>query len=136
MGSISDVLEEIRFTLASSVDSNVRIGMPVDSTSGIYLFPYKYSEDAIHKKNAEPEIDRTVSMDCLLIPNPPDNYVMLDEGLRCLNEKLILASDERTIWIGVASPTLGELTQIYASAGVALRLSIPFTLRWAVPLHL
>lgn len=129
--SISDVLEEVRTALASFTAAKVTLGTPVDSGPGLYLFAYKFSEDAL-SRNVEPSRAQRYVLHCLLMPHPSTDYAVLDEGLRCLRERPILPSGESKIVVAMASLFTEELTGIFDSAGVRLRLAIPFELKWTV----
>ena len=129
--SVSDVLEEVRTAMASFTDAKVTLGTSVDSEPGLYIFAYKFSEDVL-SRNAASSRGRGYVLHCLLMPHPPNDYAVLDEGLRCLREKPVLTSDEGKIGVAMASLSTEELTGIFDSAGVSLRLAIPFEVRWTV----
>ena len=130
-GSISAVLEEVRTVMASFTDAKVALGTPVDSEPGLYLFAYKFSED-ISLRNVDASRAQGYLLHCVLMPHPPNDYALLDEGLGCLRERPVLASDESEIRIAIASLSTDELTRIFDSAGVRLRLAIAFEVKWTV----
>ena len=127
--SISDVLEEVRTAMASFTDAKVTLGTPVDSEAGLYIFAYNFAEDVL-SRNVPASRGRGYVLHCLLMPHPPNDYAVLDEGLHCLREKPVLTSDESKIILAMASLSTEELTGIFDSADVRLRLAIPFEVRW------
>ncbi|MCU7810571.1 MAG: hypothetical protein KZQ77_04955 [Candidatus Thiodiazotropha sp. (ex Notomyrtea botanica)] len=129
--SISNVIEIVRTAIASCTDTNVALGAPVESKPGLYLYAYRLSETPF-LRNTEATNNQSYSLHCLLLPHPPNNYGVLDDGLRCLKEQPILDADEEAVMITVSSLTTEELTQIFRSAAVAHRLAIPFELKWTV----
>lgn len=128
-GSISEVLEEVRMALASFIDTKVALGTPVDSEAGLYLFAYKILED-VRSRNVDLSRGQGYILHCLLMPHPPNDYALLDQGLRCLRKNPIMAKDEQKILVTMASPSTEELTRVFDSAGVRLRLAIPFEVKW------
>jgi hypothetical protein len=129
--SISKVLEEIRAAMASFTDAKVTLGIPVDSGPGLYLFAYKFLEDVI-PRNVAASSARGYVLHGLLMPHPPNDYALLDKGRRFLTESPILASDKSKIVVAIMSLPTEELTRIFNSAGVRLRLAVPFELKWTV----
>jgi len=129
--SISKVLEEVRAAMVSFTDAKVTVGTPVDSEPGLYLFAYKFLEDVI-SRNVAASSARGYVLHGLLMPHPPNDNALLDAGLRCLRERPLLASDESKIVVAMTSLSTEELTRIFDSAGVRLRLAIPFELKWTV----
>ena len=117
--------------MAAFTDAKVTLGTPVDSGPGLYVFAYKFSEDVI-PRNAETSRAQRYILHCLLMPHPPNDNALLDAGLRCLRERPLLASDECKIVVAMTSLSTEELTRIFDSAGVRLRLAIPFELKWTV----
>lgn len=129
--SISNVIEIVRAAIASCTDTNVTLGTPVESKPGLYLFAYRFSE-APFLRNIDATSNHSYSLHCLLLPHPPNNYGVLDDGLRCLKDQPILDHDEGAVEIAVCSLTTEELTQVFRSAAVTHRLAIPFELKWTV----
>jgi hypothetical protein len=129
--SISDILEEVRTAMASFADAKVTLGTPVDSEPGLYLLAYRFLEDVI-LRNAEASRAKRYILHCLLMPHPPNDYALLDEGLRCLRERPVWTAGESKIVVAMTSLSSEELTRIFDSAGVRLRLAIPFELKWTI----
>jgi hypothetical protein len=129
--SIARVLEEVKKALASFTAAKVTLGTPVDAEPGLYLLVYKFQED-VFSRNVAARRAQGYVLHALLMPHPPNDYALLDEGLRCLRESPILASDEGNIVVAMASLSTEELTRIFDSAGVRLRLAVPFELKWTV----
>lgn len=128
--SISDVLEALRAALASFTDAEVTLGAPVDAEAGLYLLAYKFAEDAIVRNAPASRGHHAYVLHCLLLPQPANDYALLDEGRRCLRERPVWALGESQIRITPASLPTEALTRIFDSAGVRLRLAIPFEVRW------
>ena len=130
-GSLIGVLEAVRMAMASFTDTKVFLGPPVDSEAGLYLFAYKILED-VQSRNVAASKRQGYVLYCLLMPHPPNDYAVLDQGLRSLREQPILAKDDQSILITMVSPSTEELTRIFDSAGVRLRLAIPCEIKWTV----
>lgn len=124
--------------VASSTDVDVTLGRPVDSEPGLYIFPYMLSEDLTFIREAslrtpangiERTADQCCRVNCLLMSSLPDDYVALDKGLKCLLETPVLKKEETNIQIIQTSPSIEDLTRVFISAGITLRLAFPFELR-------
>ena len=130
---ISKVLEEVRTNIASFTGINVTVGSPVDSEPGLYIFAYMFSENSAIRNsptNSNEGIKRQgYIVSCLLMSSLPNDHVALDKGLRCLTEHPILTSDETTTEIPISSPSVDDLTRVFKSADITLRLAIPFEMR-------
>jgi hypothetical protein len=129
--SLSDVLEALRAALAAFTDAEVTLGAPVDSDPGLYLLAYNFVEDA-NVRNAAASRGQGYVLHCLLLPQPANDYALLDEGRRCLRERPVWALGESHIRVAPSSLPTEALSRIFDSAGVRLRLAIPFELRWSV----
>jgi len=130
---ISNILEEVRAKISSFTGINVTVGPPVDSESGLYIFAYMFSEDSAIRNSPANNIQgirqQSYIISCLLMSSLPNDYVALDKGLRCLTEHPVLTSDETTTNITIPSPSIEDLTRVFKSSGITLRLAIPFALR-------
>jgi hypothetical protein len=136
--SISEVLEAARANIASFTDVNVSLGTPVDSEPGLYIFAYMFSEDSKIRNTpanlTEGQTDRSFVVNCLLMPSLSNGYVAIGEGLRGLTEQPILALGESTVRVSMSQLSAEVLARVFTSAGITLRLAIPFELNWTARL--
>ena len=131
---ISEVLEAARANIASFTGANVALGAPVDSETGLFVFAYKFSEDPSLRHSpsilTEGRTDQSFIVRCLLMPSHPDDYVLIGEGMRFLTEQPVFNLGESTVRIMMSQLPNEELTRIFISAGITLRVAIHFELRW------
>jgi len=132
--SISDVLEAARANIASLTGEDVGLGPPIESKPGLFIFPYKISDD-LALRNPAPyptsaQTDWGFIMNCLLMPSPSNGYAAIGKGLKSLTELRTIVLGESTATINKIDLSEDVLTQIFISAGITHRLAIPFELRW------
>jgi hypothetical protein len=132
---ISDVLDAILNHIASYTYADVTLGTPVESETGLYIFTYQFSEDSLQRvppnKGTKAKQAHSYQVSCLLMSNPAYDYTALDEGLKCLTERPVLTLHDTKVTATLTSLSIETLTQIFISAGITLRLAIPFELKWA-----
>ena len=132
--SIASVLESIRNHIASSVDSDVFLGAPDDSVSGVYIFPFHFREDP-NKRNTP--VDRTQGsqfhayvIKCLLMTNPPSDFETLGRGLEYLHGHPIVDLEEERGQITISNNSAEELSRVFLGSGIVYRLAVGFDVRF------
>ena len=132
---ISEVLDAILNHIASYTYADVTLGVPVETETGLYIFTYQFTEDSLQRlsptRGANPKQAHSYRLHCLLMSNPAYDYTALDEGLKCLTEQPVLTLHDTRVTATLSSLTIEELTRIFSSASITLRLAIPFELKWA-----
>jgi len=132
--SISEVLEAARANIASFTGANVSLGAPIEAEPGLFIFAYMLMEDPAFRNLpvslADEPTDRGFVAHCLLMPSLSDGYVAIGDGLRSLTEKPIFVLGDSTVRVTTSQLPTEVLAQIFASAGITLRLAVPFELRW------
>ena len=132
--SINHTLEIIKAQIAEHTELNVTLGIHDDSDPGLYIFPYKFDENKLLRNFPDNSIDlnpeRGYILYCLLIPGEANNYKALDKGLKFFVESPFIKSDGRDIRIELSIISMEELTSIFNSTGVRLRLAIPFMIQF------
>ena len=132
--SISEVLDAILNHIASYTYADVTLGTPVETETGLYIFTYQFTENSLQRvppnKGTKSKQAPSYRLNCLLMSNPAYDYTALDEGLKCLIERPVLNVQDNKVTVTLTSLTIDELSQIFTSAGITLRLAIPFELRW------
>ena len=119
--------------MAESTALKVILGTPVDSEPGLFIFPYKITQDALNQNL--PELEKAkhgYKLQCLLMPNPSNNFKALDKGLKFLDEQPVLAPIEDPIRLTIIQMDIATLTSVFTSASFQLRLAVPFELGWVV----
>lgn len=110
------------------------LGTPLENQPGLYIFSYQFAEDASLRvppsKGTRVTPARSYTLRCLLMTNPAEDYAALDEGRKCLKDRPVITLQDKTINAMLTLLSTDELTQIFSSAGVTLRLAIAFELRW------
>ena len=115
--------------MAESTALKVMLGTPVDSEPGVFIFPYKLTQDALHQNLPEKEkAKHGYKLQCLLIPNPSSDFKALDKGLQFLVEQPVLVTTEDPIRLTIITMDTATLTSVFTSAGFQLRLAVPFEL--------
>ncbi|MDA9764279.1 hypothetical protein N9C83_02840 [Opitutales bacterium] len=126
---MNNTLNTLRAKMAESTALKVILGTPVDSELGLYIFPYKITKDVFHHNLPDKEKSKHCNnLECLLIPNPANDYKALDKGLQFLDEQSFLAVEENPIKLTITTMDTATLTSIFTSAGFQLRLAVPFEL--------
>ncbi len=132
--ALADVLEIVRAKLATSTGADVGLGAPVDSQPGLFIFPYNFREDGTIRRSrperADAQTDLNWVVSCLLVPSPPDAFATIGHGLKGLTEQPVTVLGEGKISVSLSQLSVEALAQVFISAGIALRLAIPFELRW------
>ena len=132
---ISEVLDATLTHLASYTYADVTLGTPVETETGLYIFTYQFTEDSLQRvppnRGTKSKQAHGYRLNCLLMSNPAYDYTALDEGLKCLTERPVLSLHDTKVTATLSSLSIEELTRIFSSAGITLRLAIPFELRWA-----
>ena len=132
--SISDVLDATLNHVASYTYADVTLGTPVETEPGLYIFTYQFMEDAQQRvapgRGANTKQPNGYRLSCLLMANPAYDYTALDEGLKCLTERPVLSVHDSKITATLSTLSIEQLSQIFTSAAISLRLAIPFELRW------
>jgi len=128
--SIASVLESIRNHIASSVDSDVFLGAPDDSVSGVYIFPFHIREDPVIRST---RADRTQDsqfhayvIGCLLMTNPPSDFETLSQGLECLHSHPLVDLEDERGQITMSNNSAEELSRVFLSSGIVYRLAVGF----------
>ena len=132
--SITDVLDATLNQVASYTYADVTLGTPVEADPGLYIFTYQFMEDTQQRvtpgRGINAKQPNSYRLSCLLMTNPAYDYTALDEGLKCLIERPVLSVQDSKVTVTLTSLTIDELSKIFTSAGITLRLAIPFELRW------
>ena len=119
--------------MAESTALKVILGTPVDSEPGLYIFAYKIIQEALHQNVPDKEkAKHGYKLQCLLMPNPSNDFKALDKGLQFLDEQPVLAPTENPIRLTIIQMDTATLTSIFACANFQLRLAVPFELGWVV----
>lgn len=125
--SISDILEDVRAAVASGTEADVFLGAPAGPDPGLYLFPYRLTENAAASRTSAAR-DPGYEIHCLFVADPAGDHDLLDDAMRFLRDNPVVASGETRIRAALMSPPADTLTRIFDSAGLELRLAVPFTL--------
>lgn len=132
--SIASVLESIRNHIASSVDSDVFLGAPDDSVSGVYIFPFHIREDPVIRNT---RADRTQDsqfhayvIGCLLMTNPPSDFETLSQGLEYLHSHPLVDLEDERGQITMSNNSAEELSRVFLSSGIVYRLAVGFDVQF------
>ena len=111
--------------LDSLIESKVIVGWPVDdSTSGIYVYPYCFSENTHYKneipsRNMQQEPSSSIHADLhlnihlLLMSNPADNLALLGVAMRELYKNPIIANESTKLRITLCPFNISEVYTMF-----------------------
>jgi len=131
---LAEFLEAARESLASVSGAEVHLGAPDGSAPGLYLFPYKVAEDHVKRATARFPADPATAatglvISCLLMSDPPGDFQATGAALDGLMNHPLIDAGSHRITVSPDDLAVGELTAIFSSAGVSLRLAVALTLR-------
>jgi len=131
--SIVSVLDSIHAEVDSRIEAEVFLGAPDDTSPGVYIVPIQYIESHTHHiVSSNRSDDRSApgyTITCMMVACPANNYAAIDSGIKYLHDHPVLEAGNETIRLTPSFPSLDELTQIFVSAGISLRLSVMFEVR-------
>ncbi len=128
--SIESVLESIRAQVASCVEVEVFLGMPDDTNPGVYIVPIRYIETTAFRNFPSSRSDERSApgyeIACMMVACPANDYAAIGSGIKCLQDHPVLETGNETIQFSISALSLEELTQLFVSMGISLRLSAIF----------
>ncbi len=132
--SIADALESLRSDVASHTKMDAYLGAPDIAFPGIYIFPFQFRVEHIHRHLPFPKTDNLtdsapVVVRCLMMTIPANEFSMLDGGLECLLSRAVVDGGNKIVAITVSEISMDQLASIFLSARIELRLAVVFELK-------
>jgi len=131
---ISEVLEAVRTSIASSTGLEVNLGVPVDSGSGLSIFAFRFSEESgfrsISARATIGQTERRLLVHCLLMPSTSDALRDFGKGLNSLHEKPVIGLGRKQVRVTFTNLSIEELAALFLSAGITYRIAASFQLDW------